>query len=175
MVKLILPCLIYIITITSAISQNYKSIEWDVLGVKHIIPTEKNIGNATGLFTEVRINLNDEFSVGLKSEWHFFGDYFEEPLRGAGISTSLAITADHYVFNKLNSRAFLGATFGTFNNSGITESGINVGSLGIGITPRFGYEFEFLRIAGEYNHTFKQDFPNFVAIGLGLNIGGRFK
>ncbi len=175
MLKKLLLLIVYASTISLAFSQNYKTVEWDILSIKHIAPTTKNIGKAIGFSTEARLNLNDKFSVGLKYEWHFFDEYFGELLRGAGVSTSFAVSTDYYILNKLDNRAFIGGTFGTFNNSAITESGRDVGGLGVGITPRIGYEFMFLRVTGAYNYTFKEDFPNFFTIGIGLNIGGRYK
>ncbi len=132
-------------------------------------------GDGIGLFSEVRVNLNDKIAVGLKQEWQFFGEYFDEPIRSQGIGTSFALTADYYLLNNANNRGFVGVAVGNFNNSETTQAGKEIGGSGIGFVPRIGYKYAFLRVTADYNYTFKDDFPNFVTIGLALNLGGRSK
>jgi len=175
MKNILLVCLIIACSIQLANSQDYKSNEWDVLGVSRLIPTTNGIGSAVGLYTEVRFNVRPKVSLGLKYEWQFFDELFNEALRGAGITTSFSLTGDYYLFNKLNQRAFVGLGTGTYDNQGITESGEEVGGTGIGLSPRFGFEYNFLRFTVDYNQVFVTDFPNYFSLGVALNIGGRHK
>lgn len=171
--KFIFSILICLVVATTAATQNYKALEWDVLGAKYLITHQE--GDAIGLFSALRVNLNDRIAVGLKQEWQFFGDYFSEPIRGQGIGSSIALTADYYVLNNSNSRGFVGVAVGHFNNSETTQLGEDVGGSGWGFVPRIGYKYAFLRVIAEYNYTFKQGFPNFAAIGLAVHLGGRSK
>jgi len=163
------------LSITTALAQNYKSIEWDVLGINYLIPVTNTTGTAVGFYTEARYNANNKLSIGLKYNWQFFNDIFDEPLRGMGITKSVGLTGDYYLSNNLNNRAFVGLGIGSFNNAATTEIGTDVGGNGLGITPRIGYELDFLRLTIEYNQTLKDDFPDYFALGLGLTIGGRHK
>lgn len=176
MKKLLLPFFFSITSISFAFSQNYKLIEWEIAGVSLIAPSNENNGTTLGFHTEVRFNLNDKLSLGLKAENHFFNaDMFGEPIRGFGISRAQALTFDYYFHNNINKRAFAGIALGSYDNSAKTESGVEVGGRGFGITPRVGYEFSIFRLTGEYNFTFRDDFPNYLGLRLGINIGGRFK
>ncbi len=174
-VKILLLPFILLSSINDSIAQDYKKLEWDVIGMSYLIPTSNNIGRAAGINTEVRFNLNNRTSVGLNYKWQFFGDLFDEPVRSAGITNTSSITFDYYLFNKINERVFGGLAVGLFNNQAITESGEDVGGTGIGFIPRIGYEMQFLRFTANYNYTVKTDFPNYFELGLGLNIGGRYK
>ena len=165
---------IFLTSVNNSFSQNYKQLEWDVLGVSSLISTSNNIGNAVGFYTEARFNFNNRISVGLNYKWQFFGELFDEPIRSAGITNSYGIAGDYYVFNDVNKRTFAGFAIGIFDNTATTESGIDIGGSGIGFIPRIGYELNFLRFTAKYNYTVKKDFPNYFEIGLGLNIGGRY-
>ncbi len=152
-------------------------LEWEIVGVSFIAPTdEKNI-NTLGFHSELRLNLSDKFSLGFKTENHIFNPYkmFGEPIRSFGITTSLSVTSDYYFHNNINKRGYFGVTVGSFDNMATTESGIDVGGRGFGITPRVGYEFSIFRLTGEYNFVFLEDFPNYFGLRLGINIGGRYK
>lgn len=174
--KSFLSIILCVTAITVASSQNYRVFEWDVIGISSLNPINDTVGNAIGLHTEARLNLNDKISLGLKLGWQFFDGIHEEPLRGMGITNALALTSDYYILNNNNRRAFVGLAIGSFNNSATTEMGDEVGGSGLGIVPRIGCELGFfLRVTGEYNYTLEDDFPNYFALGLALNIGGRRK
>jgi len=175
MKRIFLQIVLMTTIISTTSSQDYKKFEWDILGVSYLLSTSNNIGSAFGLYTEPRFNLNNKISIGLNYNWQFFDPLFDEPIRSLGITTSYALAVDYYVFNDFNKRAFAGIAIGSFNNAATTESGIDVGGSGFGLTPRIGYELDFLRFNIKYNLTLKNDFPNYFAIGLGLNIGGRHK
>jgi len=162
-------------SLTEAFSQNYKQIEWDVIGISSLLPTDNDIGNAIGLTTEARYNLNDQISFGLIHKWSFFDNLFDEPVIGLGITASYGITADYHLHNNVNKRVFVGLELGIFDNKGTTELGSDVGGAGIGTTLRVGYEISFLRLTAKYNLTFAEDLPNYFDLGLGVNIGGRHK
>jgi len=172
---IIIPSILLTTIITTSYSQDYKKFEWDVLGISLLMPAYNDIGNAIGFYSEARFNVNDKISVGVNYNWQFFDELFDEPIRGLGITTSYSLAGEYYVFNNYNKRAFAGFAIGSFNNAATTESGENLGGTGLGIIPRIGYEFEFLRLMAKYNHTFKKDFPNYFSIGLGLTVGGRKK
>lgn len=163
-------------SMSSAFSQNYRAVEWEVLGGARLITTDGTTGNAIALNTEARFNVNNKISVGMRFGWQFFDNIHDELIRGLGVAKSFSFTGDYYVSNKLNKRAFVGLGLGSFNNEAITESGKPVGGSGFGVVPRVGYELgSFLRLTAAYNHAFEESYPNYFSIGLGLNIGGGYK
>lgn len=174
MKNIVLPILLYAMSNTILVSQSYQRIEWDVLSISRLMPSSNNTSSAIGISTEARFNMNNRLSIGLNYNWQFFDQLFDEPVRGLGVANSVGLTGDYYFKNKLNNRAFVGVAIGSFNNEATTELGVDVGSKGLGIAPRMGYEMNFIRLTVEYNQTFKEDFPNYFALGFGLNIGGRY-
>ena len=156
-------------------SQDYKRIEWDILGAASLMPTSNDLGNTLGFYSELRLNLNNKLSLGLNYKWQFFGEMFNDPIRGFGVTNASAITADYYFFNKRNRRAFVGLGVGFYDNAATTQAGDPIGGTGPGLIPRIGYDLRFLRIMASFNHTFEDDFPNYLELSLGFTIGGKFK
>lgn len=177
MKNLLLFAVLSVTTITTVFSQNYRLIEWDILGVSQLWHTEAGIGNAIAFNSELRGNIYNRLSVGLKYEWQFTDIYARGvPVRGLGTNSLYALTIDYYVFNSVNKRAFAGLAIGNFNNEATTYAGDTIGGKKIGLVPRIGYEPDYyFRITAEYNFTAGDDFPDYFVIGIALNIGGRYK
>jgi len=176
MKDLFLLIIFFITSFNTVFSQNYRAFEWDVLGISRLITTDKLSTNSVGFHTEARCNLNDKLSVGLRFANQFFDNIHDEPIRGFGVTTSVALTGDYYVVNNVNNRGFAGLAFGMFNNTAKTETGIDVGGSSFGIIPRIGYELDFfLRLTAAYNLTFDEGFPDYFSLGIALNFGGRYK
>ena len=176
MKNLFLPIILFTGCINVASSQNYQVIEWDLVGVSHLIPTDDTSGSGVRFHTEIRGNINDIMSIGLRYDWMFLGDESDELIRGLDVKKSYALTADYYFLNSANRRAFAGLAIGSFNSVATTESGIGIGGNGFRLGPRVGYELDIhLRLTGEYNISFEERVPSYFSIGLALNLGGRFK
>ena len=173
--KLLLPVFFVVTSLSFGFSQDYKMIEWDVLGASVLFPVSMYNSETIGFTTEARFNINNKLSVGVNYNWQFFARNYGEVLRGLGVSNSYGLTGDYYLKNNLNKRAFVGLVIGIFDNEARTGSGIEVGGKGLAITPRVGYEFYFLRFTAEYNHTFHESSPSYFALGASINIGGRHK
>jgi len=160
--------------VTTSYSQDYKSFEWELVGISSL-HSKTNNGSAGGLHTEARLNLNNSLSFGLKYSWIFLDNSFVEEIRESGINSAFAITGDYHFYNKASHRAYAGLELGAFNNVHTTILGEPIGGTGLGLSPRIGYEFYFLRVTVSYNYTLKEDFPDYFALGLGLNIGGGYR
>lgn len=174
MKNLFLISVVCVVAFVNTFAQSYKPIEWEIFGISTLIPTSDH-GDAMGFNTELRYHINDRFALGLKYQWDFFPMLFNEPVRGLGVDGGSSLTAEYYVWNKRNKRAFIGLGLGAFNNEGTTESGREVGGTGLGIIPRFGYKISIIRITAAYNYTLEEDYPDYFSFGLGLSFGGRFK
>ncbi len=166
--------LLILISAVTLSSQNYNRLEMEIVGIDYLVPNADNLDNAIGVHSEFRVNLNDRFSVGLSSSFQFFGELFDESVRSLGITSSLALNPDVYIFNRQDQRLFAGLGLGVFDNTETSESGMELGGNGLGIIPRIGYEWQFIRLTAGYNYSFKQDFPNYFSLGMGLNFGGRY-
>jgi len=96
-----------------------------------------------------------------------------------GVSTSVAVFGDFYFNNKRSKRAFIGLGAGTFAGGStkvdvggaIIEEG---GGFALGVVPRVGYEIRFIRLTFEYNFALPKKVPNYAALKLGFNFGGRY-
>ena len=168
--------------LNSIYSQDYKPLEWDIVRVGLLFPTDKStISSGLGLSTEVRYNVTNEISIGGRFALDFFGAG-NNPGTETDISlrSSLALAGDYYFSTTSNNRPFAGIGIGHYNGLTIktTTNGVQsetkTGDY-IGLIPRVGYEFGFARISAEYNHAFDGNATSYFGIHLGFTIGGRRK
>lgn len=179
-----LPIFLLLVTLFSVTSkaQDYKPVEWDILRLGAIIPSE-NTTSGVSISTEPRFNISNKFSAGLRLGVDVYGSSPIENVVDIGVSTSLYLLGDYYFSNKGNKRAFAGLGLGTHAGLEVTATIDEDGEIieeetrdfgtYYGITPRIGYEFGILRISGEYNFTLDKAVPDVLGIHLGLTIGGR--
>lgn len=167
-----------------AFSQKYQLVEWDIYGVHSLypisnttdgIPVKSDFDGTMAVSTELRFNVTNRMSLGFKLQGQFFNEIFEEAYSGLGLTSSYGFTGDYYLKNSVNKRAFVGLGIASFDNEGTSVSGDLIGGTGLGLTPRIGYKYKLLRFTAEYNHTLEEDFPNYFAFGLSINVGGRYK
>ncbi len=159
-------------------AQDYGPIEWDVLRLGYVIPSGDGVGAGIAIGSEVRYNISNTLSAGLRAEFALFGS---GDLEGADIGAvgSYSLIGDYYFQTESNKRAFAGFGIGTFGGASVTvDDGMGgeieaSGDGSIGIIPRLGYELGFLRITGEYNLLFAEGSSNYIGIQLGFTIGGR--
>ncbi len=175
MKNLVFTIMLCVLFVSNTFAQSYKPFEWQVFGFSFLNPENNDLGNTLTFDTELRFHINDKFSLGVKHEWQFFTPLFDEPVRGLGVTTAYSLTGEYYFSNNRNKRAFVGLGIGMFNNEATTESGVDVGGTELGFTPRIGYRFGLLRFNAAYNHTFAEDFPNYLTLGVGVTLGGRMR
>jgi len=162
----------------AASGQSYGPFEWDVLGFSFVMPSGEKVSTGLGFYTEPRYNISDDLSLSLRFDLAVFGSDLEEGA-DVGASTSMAVFGDYYFSNNKNKRGFAGLGAGTFGGGSLeVDSGGSTtseeGGFGFGIVPRVGYELGFIRLALEYNLAFAEKVPNYLALKLGFNFGGRY-
>ena len=151
---LIYTCGIY------AQAPSYTDFEFDLPRMGLIVPEEGAYDGGISLGAELRYNVQDNFSVGLRSEISFLGseelDSDADEYDLGAFKTAMA-TADYYFSTTSSRRFFVGIGLGNFQTGvlevrdgqgTINESG---GTSSFGIMPRAGYEFGHLRIEIQYN------------------------
>ncbi len=175
MKKTLLPFLFCTCLFTTLMSQTYKPFEWEILRATWLIPVSNDQDGARGFTSEVRYNINDKFAIGTNYNLQFFGDLFDELLRGLNVTTSYGISADYHLYNKRSSRLYAGMGVGLYDNRGTTESGREVGDQAFGIMPRVAYKMGYVKLTADYHHTFDASFPNYFSLGVGFSIGGEVR
>ena len=177
MKKLLLSVVTLLTLSFSLQAQDYGPIEWDVIRLGYVIPSGDGVGGGVALGSEVRYNINNTISAGLRAEFALFGS---GDIEGADIGAvgSYSLIGDYYFQTESNKRAFAGFGIGTFGGASVTTTvnGMEIeaeGESSIGIIPRLGYEFGILRITGEYNLLFAEGSSNYIGIHLGFTLGGR--
>lgn len=162
----------------NAQAPSYTDFEWDILRLGYAIPGGASVGSGLALGTEVRYNLKDNISVGLRWEVAIYGSGDETGTDvDLGAAGSYALMGDYYFNTESSKRAFAGLGIGMFQGASVEVSGqtgsIDGGS-SIGIIPRIGYEFGHLRISGEYNLTFDDAVANYIGIHIGITLFGGY-
>lgn len=159
-------------------AQDYGPIEWDIVRFGYVIPSGEGTGAGIALGSEVRYNVNNNISAGLRAEFALFGSGDDDSVE-VGTARSYSLIGDYYFQTESNKRAFAGFGIGSFGGvtATITDAAGNEtevdGDGSIGIIPRVGYELGFLRLTGEYNLLFSEGASNYLGIHLAFTIGGR--
>lgn len=142
-------------------SQNerlFKPIEWEIV--------KFGIGpKSAALATELRFNLNEKIS---------FSGRFELAGRNAFI-TSASLFCDTYTFENSATRFFggIGIGTGTAYRGYVDCEGDECSSIPLFyIIPRFGYDFNYIRIVLEANIT-KFDYT-YLNLGAAFTLGGKY-
>ena len=161
-------------------AQSYGPIEWDVVRLGYVLPSGDGVSGGLAFGSELRYNVNDQISAGLRAEFALFGSGDVEGV-DVGAAGSYALIGDYYFSAESNKRPFAGLGIGTFSSGSVTvtnpdgsETEVDGGS-SIGVIPRVGYELGLLRLSAEYNLLFDEGTSNYIGIHLGLTIGGRYK
>lgn len=179
MKKLLLSVVTLLTLSFSLQAQDYGPIEWDVVRFGYVIPSGDGATGGISLGSEVRYNVNNNISAGLRAEFALFGSELEGDGVDVGAVGSYALIGDYYFQTESNTRAFAGFGIGTFGGASVTvtdASGMETeisGDGSIGVIPRVGYELGFLRVTGEYNLLFAENSSNYLGIHLAFTIGGR--
>lgn len=179
MKKLLLSICMIMIGLSSIYAQapSFKDFEWDIIKIGYVIPGGDNYSSGGLGGGELRLNLRDDLSIGLRTETvgfdHDFGDDFD-----VDATWSWAVTADYY-FNTLSAyRAFAGLGFGSFRSGNIKEADSEIivtkGATSSGLVPRIGYEYGHLRLSAEYNLMFKEEATNYFTISAALTLWGGY-
>lgn len=165
----------------TAQAANYKFLEWDVIGLSYVLPASDGVKGGIGMYSEPRFNVKDNISIGLRYDIAIFGTDIEDESADLGATASFALMGDYYFKSTTNKRAFAGVGIGSFAGGTFKvdlpdgTSQETDGGSSLGIIPRVGYELGLLRLQLEYNYTFKEEVPKYLALKFGLNIGGRYK
>lgn len=162
----------------SAQAPSYTDFEWDIARFGYAAPVGSDgVTGGISLGTEVRYNLKDNLSLGLRYEIAVFGSDFETEGVEIGVSGSYALIADYYLSTTSSKRAFVGLGIGQFAGGDVEVGGTAVeGDVGssIGLIPRVGYEFGHLRLSAEYNLAFKEEVSSYLGIHLGITLFGGY-
>lgn len=162
----------------SAQAPSYTDFEWDIVRLGYAAPAgSDNVGGGISLGTEVRYNLKDNLSLGLRYEIAVFSAADDIGNGSVGASGSYALIGDYYLKTTSSKRAFVGLGIGQFVGGDIevdgSEETIEAGS-SIGLIPRVGYEFGHLRLSAEYNLAFKEEVASYIGIHLGITLFGGY-
>ena len=172
--------LVFSFSVISAQAPSYKNFEWDVIKLGYSLPGSDSYAQGGIWGGELRLNLRDDLSIGLRTEAVSFGNDFGDTF-DVDISWSWAVTSDYYFNTTSAYRAFAGLGFGGFKSGNIKEVNDDVivtefpGTSSAGLIPRVGYEFNHLRLSAEYNFTFKEAAPNYLAFSAALTLWGGYK
>jgi len=180
-INILFAFLLTAFTFSTATSQSYGPIEWDIIGLGYAIPTGVGASGGFSFYTEPRYNINDKFSIGLRFEGALLGGAEDNDNFDVGISSTTSLTPDYYFMNNENKRGFAGLGIGlatgasfTVTNPDGTETEGDVGFT-LGLTPRVGIELGLIRLAVSYNLALDDAVTNYLGINLGFNVGGRYK
>jgi len=170
MKKLILMVALIATTMISY-AQDYTAFEWDIARLGYAIPCGEGVGSGISFGSEVRYNVNNRISAGLRYEVAIYGSDSDS---GAdiGAAGSTALMGDYYFSETSSRRPFVGLGLGLFSGASATVNGTTVadGGSGFGVIPRVGYELGHLRVSGEYNLVFKEGITNYIGIHLGITL-----
>ncbi|MFN7116032.1 MAG: hypothetical protein ACK4TA_04490 [Saprospiraceae bacterium] len=162
--------------------RRYKRISFD-FGFSSAIPIDKTAkATALGIYLEPRLNINDDFIIGLRlidyesadgvdpnsyrfSKWEYRGDslvqlsYSEQ----MGYFNSWSVMCDRKIVEKDKFRLFLGAGISVIEGFYFFED--------IGFTTRLTSNFGHLRSGFSLNYASKE-IPSHAALQFGFEIGG---
>jgi len=161
----------------SVFGQNYGKFSID-LGARYNLVTGDNFGNGVGFLVEPQITVKDNINLGLRFGFDLLGSANSSIGGGISVLSSYFLFGDYYFSKTSNTRAFAGLGFGAANQGGvfIDEEGIEIG-LGtvFGLSPRVGFDLDFIKIYVDYNLYFKKRASNYIGLNFALNFGGRYK
>lgn len=150
----------------SAQAPSYTDFEFDLPRIGVVVPEEGVYDGGISLGAELRYNVKDNISVGLRSEISFLGnaeiDSDDENFDLGAFKTAMA-TADYYFSTTSSRRFFAGIGIGNFQTATLEirdgQGTINEigGSSSFGLMPRAGFEFGHLRIEVQYNIPFGEE------------------
>ena len=158
-------------------ADSYQSFEWDIIRLGYAVPFQDSLSGGVAISGEIRYNIKNNISTGLRAEFAFFGSNVDASGIDIGASGSYTLFGDYYFSNTSSKRFFTGLGVGYFQ--GVTSSfsntpDIDAGST-IGVVPRVGYELGFIRLSAEYNLTFDKAASNYLGLNLGFTLWGRYK
>lgn len=161
-------------------SDSYVDFEWDIFRFGYALPFD---GDADGGFAfggEVRYNATDHFSIGIGGDGAVFGDVIDASESEFGITGASLLLGDYYFTSSSGKRGFVGIGLGLYSTGSITVINNNIeevieGSTGVGLAPRVGYEFNHIRLQGQYNLTFKEGQTNYFGVTVALTLWGGYR
>jgi outer membrane protein X len=157
---------------------SYKDFEWDVIKLGYVLPGggEYSSGGLGG--GELRLNLRDDLSIGLRTESATFDHAFDDDEFEVEATWSWAATADYYFNTSSPYRTFAGLGFGSFTEGDIKGKDDDViirkGITSSGLVTRVGYEYGHLRISAEYNIMMKEEGTNYFTFSAALTLWGGY-
>ena len=160
---------------SNAQAENYKSVEWDILRFGRVVPSGNGVTGGFAFGSEIRYNVKDNLSAGVRWEAALFGSGDETVSLGA--FSSCALIGDYYFSTTGNSRAFGGAGLGYFGGGSVEINGQSVEGSGgnVGAVIRAGYELGLLRLSAEYNLIFADGASKYLGINVGITLFGGYK
>ncbi len=172
--------LVSCVTSLSSQAPSYVNFEWDVFRFGYAVPLDGEVDGGLAFGGEVRYNATDHFSIGIGGDGAVFTpDFFDEG--EFGISGASLLLGDFYYSNTSGQRLFTGLGVGLYSSATITTVTNNVeeiiqGGSGFGIAPRIGYEFNHIRLQGQYNWILKDDGPsNYFGVTVALTLWGGYR
>lgn len=167
------------VSLMYAQSSSYVDFEWDILRFGYVMPSGNDVSGGFAFGGEVRYNATDNFSLGIGGDGALFGDNLGED-GDFGVSASSILIGDYYFSSTSANRPFLGIGFGRYRSGTVTVLNGSVeevidGVAGFGFAPRIGYEFNHVRLLGQYNITSKSEQSNYFGITVGLTLWGGYK
>lgn len=171
--------MVFLCTNVNAQADSYTDFEWDILRLGYASPSGVDgVSAGFALSGEVRYNLTDDISIGLRSELALYGAGDELGTEvELGTATSTVLVGDYYFSNTSSKRAFAGMGLGLYKGASVEVNGQSVdGDEGsaFGISPRVGYEFGHVRLSAEYNLTFDDAVPNYLGVHIGFTLFGGY-
>jgi len=162
----------------NAQAPSYKDFEWDVIKLGYVLPGGSSFSSGTLGGGELRLNVRDDLSIGLRTELAAFDHNVDGDDFDVDATWSWAATADYYFNTTSPYRAFAGLGFGSFAAGNITgndgETVITEGITSTGVLARVGYEYNHLRISAEYNIMFKEQGTNYFTLSAALTLWGGY-
>jgi hypothetical protein len=180
MKKIILLFIVFVslILVNEATAQNYTSLEWDLIRLGYVIPSGvEGVGAGLAVGSEVRYNITDRISAGLKGEVAIYSSTSDLENASVGAAVSTLLTGDYYFNTTSSRRLFAGIGIGQFGGASAKVDDEDLGTAGsaFGVAPRVGYELGHLRLAVEYNLPFKNTVSKYFGIQIAGTIGGGYK
>lgn len=160
------------VLITNLRSQDYQKVEVEILRSGIAFTTiESGVGILFSVpISEIRYNLNNEWSLNLGFDVNVFLDY--KPI---DVSSILAIQAcaDHYYFNKKNIRAFVGSGLSWVYGDIYSEDDDYHSAA---FVLRAGIELDFVRFSlNNLLDPRKYSIGSYFGATIGFCIAGRYK
>ncbi len=158
---------------------SYVDFEWDVFRFGYAVPLDGDVDGGLAFGGELRYNATDNFSIGIGGDGAIFGGDFGAANTDFGITGASLLLGDYYFSNTSGQRGFAGIGLGLFSTGTVTVTNNNVeevikGTTGFGLAPRIGYEFNHVRLQGQYNLTLKEGQSNYFGVTVALTLWGGY-